>query len=165
MRRAVIALVVIGALTYFLVKSNSRYGISFPVQGRTFVKAKVVSLDGVDNYFYAEEGVEADYANELVQLYVFDDDVPDQSRRVGISKIKNDYGLKEVGEETGEYIGEVRRAGLNLVTCGLDIEIDNRPSFIAFFRGLASRSEADEAKEEIDAILEDLHEVAALLAH
>lgn len=158
--RNFLILLAIGVVVYFVFLRDTRFDAPIQVQGETYEKTKKVSRGGVDNVFYTKDGTKMEYASAFVQLYVFDDEVPDERRRQALQQVRNTYRLTEsLGE--GSYFGTYKQSGLKLAAYGTDIRIDARPSMVVFTETIEDESQAAEARRRANDIIRDLARIEA----
>lgn len=158
--RAGMVIFIVAALVYFFFVRDTRFDIEMPIQDKAYVQAKKISGGGVENYFYTENGVKLEYATEFAQLYVFDDEVPDNTRQIVLDKARKGYGMHKRSEEAESYFGTFSRSGLTMASYGTEIGIDGRPGFAVFLRTIDGADQTSEAQRDVDDIVYDLRNIA-----
>ena len=156
---SIVVLVVLALLAgAYVWAMQSPFPKAIAFDGRPFDRIDVIDARGTSNIFYAPKGQSRETALEFVQLVAFDDDVPEENRRLSMSYQHKSYGLKETEPDSGELFGTFKRGSTQMAAWGTVLTFQKGSAFVVH----VAVQEPDFDPKQAEAATAD--EVAALQA-
>ena len=158
-----VIVIAIAAVVYFGFLRSDRFDVPISVNGTTYSLNKEVETHGLTNYFYTPEGKDTRGIIEWVQLFVYDDDFPDDTRIEVKNKALEKYNLQSLKADDTLYFGLYSAKGITAAGFGSDIRIDGRPALVLYFYPVDSEEEQKDAKRTAETIDLELKRTAEQL--
>lgn len=166
MKKSGVIVLLIGLLAgYWIFLRKGPFDKVIDFDSERFELAKSVTIGAAQNYYYTLQGEPFEKADEFIQLIVFDDQVPPESRRSVWGQLRGHYGLKPLNGDEEAFFGTIERRGIRLASYGARIEIANGWAYLVYLYNRGQEIDETEARRDAPALLADLRKLQDFFAH
>ena len=152
----ILFLAAFGAFAYFEFLQKDPMDQPVSLNGRNYALSETVKSSGVKNYFFTENGEEFESATEFIQFIVFEEEIPEETRRSLWGRLARRYGLEETPSQSGNYFGTSNRRGVSAVSYGAQVTMDSGLNYTAYVKTGTPNFDLTEARSQSSQLIDEL---------